>query len=79
MADFYSKDRFLQASFPLIVDCRGKNHIIPASLIMTNDKMYQASVSRTDFKEFRERVHFLIWQKGWQEIADHILEWLKSV
>jgi pimeloyl-ACP methyl ester carboxylesterase len=56
-----------------------KDYIIPASLVKTNYKKYLASASRTEYKEFPDRVHFLFWQKGWREIADYILEWLNCV
>jgi pimeloyl-ACP methyl ester carboxylesterase len=56
-----------------------KDHIIPASLVKTNYEKYLASDSRTEYKEFPDRVHFVIGQKGWREIADYILEWLNCV
>lgn len=70
---------FSKEHSPLLMIAGEKDHIVPASLVKTNYERYQASPSKTDFKEFPGRVHFLIWQKGWQEIADDILEWLKSL
>jgi pimeloyl-ACP methyl ester carboxylesterase len=69
---------FTRVHSPLLIIAGEKDHIIPASLVRTNYRKYQVSPSKTDYKEFPDRVHFLIWQKGWQEIADYILEWLKD-
>jgi pimeloyl-ACP methyl ester carboxylesterase len=74
-----AKIDFSKVHSPLLMIAGEKDHIIPASLIKTNYQKYQFSPSKTDFKEFPDRVHFLIWQRGWQEIADYILEWLKGV
>jgi pimeloyl-ACP methyl ester carboxylesterase len=52
----------------------------PAALNRTNYSKYQtasqSSASTTDFKEFAGRVHFIIGQTNWQEVADYILDWL---
>jgi NAD-reducing hydrogenase small subunit len=31
-----------------------------------------------DFKEFPGRVHFTVAQKGWEEVADYVLDWLSG-
>jgi fermentation-respiration switch protein FrsA (DUF1100 family) len=55
-----------------------KDHIIPASLNRSNYKKYQGP-SVTDFKEFEGRDHFIIGEKGWEEVADYSLAWLEKV
>jgi len=61
---------------PLLLVAGSTDHLIPAALTTTNYKKYQHSASLTDFKEFAGRTHFIIGQKGWEEVADYILAWL---
>lgn len=63
---------------PLLVTAGEKDHIIPASLNRSNRNKYKAP-SVTDFKEFAGRDHFLIGSRGWEEVADTCLEWLKKI
>ena len=65
---------------PLLLIAAGeKDHIIPASLNRTNFKRYKASHSQTDFKEFPGHDHFLIGERGWEEVADDCLAWLEKL
>jgi pimeloyl-ACP methyl ester carboxylesterase len=63
---------------PLLMIAGSDDKIIPASLNKTNFARYKQSPSRTDFKEFAGRTHFIIGQNNWIEIADHILTWLNT-
>ena len=63
---------------PLLITAGEKDHIIPASLNRSNRNKYKAP-SVTDFKEFAGRDHFLIGSRGWEEVADTCLEWLKKI
>jgi pimeloyl-ACP methyl ester carboxylesterase len=63
---------------PLLMIAGAEDHIIPASLNRTNYAKYQASSSVTDYKEFEGRVHFIIGQKNWEEVADYSLAWLNA-
>jgi len=62
----------------LLITAGERDHIIPASLNRTNFKKYQASNSQADFKEFAGRDHFLIGERGWDEVADYCLAWLEK-
>jgi pimeloyl-ACP methyl ester carboxylesterase len=61
---------------PLLITAGERDHIIPASLNRTNYKKYTDPASVTDFKQFPGRDHFVIGERGWQEVADFILSWL---
>lgn len=61
---------------PLLFIAGSEDHIIPASLNRRNHAKYRASGSVTDFKEFAGRTHFIIGQRGWEEVADYALDWL---
>jgi pimeloyl-ACP methyl ester carboxylesterase len=66
---------FTKAHPPLLMIAGEIDNIMPASLNKTNFKRYQASPSRTEFKEFPGRNHYLIGAQGWTEIADYALDW----
>lgn len=61
---------------PLLLIAGSNDHIIPAALNRRNHARYKSSDSVTDFKEFEARTHFIIGQRGWEEVADYVLAWL---
>ncbi len=63
---------------PLLITAGEKDHIIPASLNKANYRKYRGP-SVTDFKEFPGRDHFVIGEKGWEEVADYCLSWMERV
>jgi pimeloyl-ACP methyl ester carboxylesterase len=69
---------FKRQHAPLLITASEQDHIVPASLNKTNFKKYRASHSPTDFKEFAGRDHFVIGERGWEEVADTCLSWLEK-
>ena len=69
---------FLKEHNPLLIIAGGNDHIIPSGLNKTNFQKYKNTKSKTDFKEFEGRTHFIIGQHNWEEVADYILEWTKK-
>jgi pimeloyl-ACP methyl ester carboxylesterase len=63
---------------PLLITAGEKDHIIPASLNRSNHQKYKGP-SVTDFKEFAGRDHFIIGERGWDEVADYCLAWLEKI
>jgi pimeloyl-ACP methyl ester carboxylesterase len=63
---------------PLLITAGQKDHIIPPSLNRANFNRYNASPSITELKEFKGRDHFLIGERGWEEVADCALAWLNE-
>jgi pimeloyl-ACP methyl ester carboxylesterase len=63
---------------PLLITAGEQDHIVPAGLIRTNFRKYRGP-SVTEFKEFPGRDHFLIGERGWEEVADFALDWLERV
>ncbi|MCO6452549.1 MAG: alpha/beta hydrolase [Caldilineales bacterium] len=63
---------------PLLLIAGSTDNIIPVPLNKSNYAKYKSPTSITDFKEFAGRTHFIIGQKGWEEVADYTLEWLKA-
>jgi pimeloyl-ACP methyl ester carboxylesterase len=64
---------------PLLITAGEKDHIVPAMLNKSNFNKYKASSSVTEFKEFAGRDHFVIGEKGWEEVADYSLAWIEKV
>jgi pimeloyl-ACP methyl ester carboxylesterase len=68
--DFQNNDRA-----PLLLVSGGKDHVSPASVVEANFKLYPKTKAVTEYKEFPERTHYTLGQKGWEEVADYALEW----
>jgi esterase/lipase len=73
-----AKIDFTKPHPPLLLVTGSKDNLIPASLNKTNYDKYKRSASITDFKEFTGRTHFIVGQKGWEEVADYVLAWLNE-
>ena len=73
-----AKVDFAKERAPLLLVAGSTDNIIPASLNKSNHDKYKPSPSKTDFKEFEGRTHFITGQKGWEEVADYILSWLND-
>jgi pimeloyl-ACP methyl ester carboxylesterase len=69
---------FKQPHPPLLLIAGSADHLIPASLNRTNYERYKSSSSKIAFKEFAGRTHFIVGQKGWEEVAEYIIEWLNE-
>jgi non-heme chloroperoxidase len=60
---------------PLLLLAGGKDHTVPESTTRANYKLYRHSSAVTELKVYPERSHFTVGQEGWEEVADHALEW----
>jgi pimeloyl-ACP methyl ester carboxylesterase len=63
---------------PLLMIAGARDHVTPPSLISANVKAYRHSIATTEYKEFPGRTHFIIGQRGWQEVADFTLDWARD-
>ena len=63
---------------PLLLIAGGKDRVVPSSLGKANFELYRESKAETDYKEFRDRTHFIIGQDGWEKVADYVLGWALS-
>jgi pimeloyl-ACP methyl ester carboxylesterase len=68
--DFANDDRA-----PLLIVAGEKDHVSPPSVNVANAKLQRKSNAVTAFKQFAGRPHFIIGQKGWEEVADFALNW----
>jgi non-heme chloroperoxidase len=63
---------------PLLLTAGGNDHTVPASITRSTHKLYRKSPAVTDVKELPGRGHSLTIDSGWREVADVVLDWLKS-
>ncbi len=70
---------FKKPHHPLLIIAGEKDHIIPASLNYKNFKAYKDPDSKTDFKIFSERTHYICGQQNWEEVANYIFNWISAL
>ena len=63
---------------PLLMIAGEDDHVVAAGMNRSNFRKYAKSKARTDFKEFPGRCHWLIEQKGWEQVADFSATWLET-
>jgi len=63
------------ARAPLLFICGEKDVLMPAALNRKNFRKYAASSAITEYKEFPGRSHYIIAEKGWEEVAQYALDW----
>lgn len=74
----FAKIDFKKPHQPLLFIGGENDNIFSAQFTQKIASSYQDKNSVTDFKAFAGRSHFLCGEKGWEEIADYILGWLKK-
>lgn len=72
--DFHNSDRG-----PLLLIGGGKDHTVPKVLTEANERLFENSDAKTEFKLFPDRGHSLTIDHGWREVADYTLRWLREV
>ncbi len=60
---------------PLLLICGGEDHISPPSVNKTLLKLQRKAPSATELKVYPGRPHFMAGMDGWEELADHALNW----
>lgn len=71
-----AKVDFKKPHAPLLFISGSEDHIMPASLNMSNFEAYEDEASVTNYKEFHGRNHFVLGLPTWREEADYILNWI---
>jgi pimeloyl-ACP methyl ester carboxylesterase len=59
---------------PLLFIAGGEDHIMPPSVNKSNAKRYTSNTI-TEVHEFPGRSHWTCGEPGWEEVADHALDW----
>ncbi len=60
---------------PLLVIGNSEDHTVPASVSREAAKRFGKSKATVDYKEFSGRPHFTAGAPGWEDVADHALDW----
>jgi pimeloyl-ACP methyl ester carboxylesterase len=64
---------------PLLFIAGGNDHIVPPAINKSNVRKYvKGSTAVTDYREFPNRTHHTVGQKGWEEVADFALTWAET-
>jgi pimeloyl-ACP methyl ester carboxylesterase len=61
---------------PLLLIAGEDDRIAAPSTVEAIYRRYARSHAQTDYKRFAGRAHLLIVMQGWEEIADHVIEWV---
>jgi pimeloyl-ACP methyl ester carboxylesterase len=61
---------------PLLFIAGSNDHLVPPAINKGNLRKYvKNSTAVTDYREFPNRTHHTVGQKGWEEVADFALHW----
>jgi alpha-beta hydrolase superfamily lysophospholipase len=61
---------------PLLFIAGGNDHLVPPAINKANVRKYiKNSSAVTDYREFPNRTHHTVGQKGWEEVADFAIQW----
>lgn len=60
---------------PLLLVGGGQDHTVPAAVTRANYHLFAQSRAVTEYREYPDRTHWTIGQDGWEEVADHALDW----
>lgn len=63
---------------PLLLISGLEDHTVPDVVTRSTLKQYRDSTAVTELKQFEGRSHSLTIDKGWKEVADAVLDWLKA-
>ncbi|MDP9206305.1 MAG: alpha/beta hydrolase [Gemmatimonadota bacterium] len=64
---------------PLLFIAGSNDHLAPPAINKANVRKYVKNTSAaTDYREFPNRTHHTVGQKGWEEVADFAIQWANA-
>lgn len=75
----FAKIDFKKAHNPLLFIGGENDTIFPATFTKKIAGSYKDPNSQVDFKSFAGRSHFIAGEKGWEEVAEYVLNWIENV
>lgn len=63
---------------PLLMIAGEKDRTAPASMVRANFRKQRRAPSRTEFRAFAGRSHWLCNESGWEDVADAALRWART-
>lgn len=67
-----------QSRGPLLLLSGSEDHVAPTSITKRYYQLHRKSPAFTDMREFPDRAHSLVIDRGWKEVANFTLFWLRS-
>lgn len=64
---------------PILFIGGGSDNIFPPTLTKTLAHKYKDKNSQVDLKIFEGKSHFICGEPGWEQVADHILDWYEKL
>lgn len=61
---------------PLLIIAGELDRTVEARMNLANYRKYARSTAVTDHRVFPGRTHWIVGQPGWEEVADHAMDWL---
>ena len=77
--DSYSNIDFKKPHNPILFVGGGSDNIFPPNLTKTIAGKYTDRNSKVDIKIFDGKSHFICGEKGWETVADFILDWYEKL
>lgn len=74
----FAKVDFKKAHQPILFIAGEQDAIFPPKLTQKIADSYKAPDSMVDYKEFKGRSHYITGQKGWEEVAEYIDQWIQQ-
>ncbi|MGO4772208.1 alpha/beta hydrolase [Flavobacterium sp. W22_SRS_FK3] len=75
----FSNADFKKPHHPILFIGGGKDSIFPPELTKKIASKYKDSESKVDVKIFDDKSHYICGEKGWEEVADYILDWYENL
>jgi pimeloyl-ACP methyl ester carboxylesterase len=75
----FSNIDFKKPHEPILFVVGGSDHIFPPNLTKNIAGRYKDTNSRVDIKIFEGKSHFICGEKGWENVADYILDWYEKL
>jgi pimeloyl-ACP methyl ester carboxylesterase len=75
----FSNINFKKPHHPILFIGGGSDNIFPADLTKTIAEKYADSNSKIDLKIFEGKSHFICGEKGWEKVADFIVDWYEKL
>lgn len=75
----FSNADFKKPHQPILFIGGGNDNIFPPALTKKIAAQYKDPNSRVDVKIYDQKSHFICGEKGWEEIADYILNWYSNL
>ena len=78
LLDSFANINFKKPHNPLLFIGGSKDNIFHSTFTKRIAASYKDPNSTVDFKEFEGKSHFIAGEKGWEEVAAYVLNWIKK-